>query len=69
MKTTYLTERNDTNQKTWFLSAEGDLLELCEVADYPGEITEKVITHGMYPGSVEEWRNWVLGSVNKEVNK
>jgi hypothetical protein len=60
MKTIYLTEKTDENTATWYLTEHGDLLEASELDEYPGAIAAKVISHGMFVGSQEDFATWVL---------
>lgn len=61
MEELWLTERTDENTAVFYLTTDGDLVDtLDDVAADPfaGEPT-KVITHGMYPGSVDYWKRWI----------
>jgi hypothetical protein len=61
MKTICLTNTDDDNTTTWYLTEHDDLIDSPD--DYPGEIVAKVVTHAWYPGSVDEWRHWILQRV------
>ncbi len=62
MKTIYVTEQTDDNTKIWYLTDCGDLIEADEREDYPGAITAKVVSHGIFPGSLSDWKRSVLES-------
>lgn len=67
METIWLTDTDDDNTVTRYLTDCADLLTSDDADSYPGTIVFKIITHGMYVGSHEEWNNWIKREVTERL--
>jgi len=65
MKTYWLTEKNDENKGVFFLTVDGDIVDTIGDANLAG-CRAKIIVHGMYPGSLDEWREWIRNTLKVE---
>jgi hypothetical protein len=58
MKTIYLTNKDDDNIAEFFATVDGDIVDTEADAEITG-LAARLITHGFFVGSVEEWREHV----------
>lgn len=62
MNTIYLTDKDDDNTTVWYLTNGGDVVGKKSEFDLPAY---KVITHGMYVGTVNNWIQWIKSELSE----